>query len=158
MDEQVNGATASGGLGGKRAAPRRRRRVPAEARSHAEIYDLVGEVQVQLDQVADVAKGAADRTIGNATEMQRVHGAILAVKTLLEGLAANVGYERQDERGRWVGEGLVGRVGRLERRVLARFAWIDGLWKYALGAAAVAGPMLALVWWLAGDRLYKLLH
>ena len=118
-------------------APRRRARVTSpEGKTHDEIYQLVEESGRQSAQALQ---------------------ATAEIKTLLEGLTSAIGSESQDEYGKPVGTGIVGRLMRLERDVQKRFATWDGWVKTATGAVMAAGLLGGVIWWLLGDRLAELL-
>lgn len=81
---------------------------------------------------------------------QRIEGKV-------DGLIKTVGREDEDEYGRPVGVGIIGRLMRLEKRVDRRFSLYDGWKKYAAGIAAGAGVLFLVIWWLVGDRLGAIL-
>jgi hypothetical protein len=119
-------------------APRRRARAvnAPEGKTHDEIYQLVEESGRQSAQALQ---------------------ATAEIKTLLEGLTSAIGSESQDEYGKPVGTGIVGRLMRLERDVQKRFATWDGWVKTATGAVMAATLLGGVIWWLLGDRLAELL-
>lgn len=119
-------------------APRRRARAvnAPEGKTHDEIYQLVEESGRQSAQALQ---------------------ATAEIKTLLEGLTSAIGSESQDEYGKPVGTGIVGRLMRLERDVQRRFATWDGWVKTATGAVMAAGLLGGVIWWLLGERLAELL-
>lgn len=120
--------------------PVARRRVrtvdPAEGKTHDEIYQLIEASSLKADQAVQ---------------------ATAEIKGLLETLTLAIGSESQDEYGKPVGTGIVGRLMRLERDVQKRFATWDGWVKTATGAAMAATLLGGVVWWLLGDRLAELL-
>jgi len=119
-------------------APRRRARAvnQAEGKTHDKIYQLVQESSLRAEQAFQASA---------------------EIKGLLEGLTAAIGSESQDEYGKPVGTGIVGRLMRLERDVQKRFATWDGWVKTATGAAMAATLLGGVLWWLLGDRLAELL-
>ena len=119
-------------------APRRRARAvnQPEGKIHDEIYQLIEESSLKADQAVQASA---------------------EIKGLLEALTAAIGSESQDEYGKPVGTGIVGRLMRLERDVQKRFATWDGWVKTATGAAMAATLLGGVVWWLLGDRLAELL-
>jgi hypothetical protein len=120
--------------------PVARRRVRAvdqpEGKTHDEIYQLI-----------EASSLKADQAVQSTAE----------IKGLLETLTAAIGSESQDEYGKPVGTGIVGRLMRLERDVQKRFAVWDGWVKTATGAALAAGILGGVLWWLLGERLAELL-
>jgi hypothetical protein len=120
--------------------PVARRRVravdPPEGKTHDEIYQLI-----------EASSLKADQAVQSTAE----------IKGLLETLTLAIGSESQDEYGKPVGTGIVGRLMRLERDVQRRFAVWDGWVKTATGAALAAGVLGGVLWWLLGERLAELL-
>ena len=119
-------------------APRRRVRavdIP-EGKTHDEIYQLVADSSLKADQAVQASA---------------------EIKGLIEGLTLAIGSESQDEYGKPVGTGIVGRLMRLERDVQKRFATWDGWVRMASGAALAAGVLGAVLWWVLGERLAELL-
>ena len=119
-------------------APRRRVRAvdQPEGKTHEEIYQLI-----------EASSLKADQAVQSTAE----------IKGLLETLTLAIGSESQDEYGKPVGTGIVGRLMRLERDVQRRFAVWDGWVKTATGAALAAGVLGGVLWWLLGERLAELL-
>jgi|GEM_PF-2027347 len=119
-------------------APRRRVRVvdAPEGKTHDEIYQLVEASALKADQAVQASA---------------------EIKGLIEGLTLAIGTESQDEYGKPVGTGIVGRLMRLERDVQRRFATWDGWVRMATGAALAAGVLGAVLWWVLGERLAQLL-
>ena len=119
-------------------APRRRVRAvdQPEGKTHDEIYQLI-----------EASSLKADQAVQSTAE----------IKGLLETLTLAIGSESQDEYGKPVGTGIVGRLMRLERDVQRRFAVWDGWVKTATGAALAAGVLGGVLWWLLGERLAELL-
>jgi hypothetical protein len=107
-----------------------------EGKTHDEIYQLIEASSLKADQAVQ---------------------ATAEIKGLLETLTAAIGSESQDEYGKPVGTGIVGRLMRLERDVQRRFAVWDGWVKTATGAALAAGILGGVLWWLLGERLAELL-
>ena len=107
-----------------------------EGKTHDEIYQLIEASSLKADQAVQ---------------------ATAEIKGLLEILTAAIGSESQDEYGKPVGTGIVGRLMRLERDVQRRFAVWDGWVKTATGAALAAGILGGVLWWLLGERLAELL-
>ena len=119
-------------------APRRRVRavdIP-EGKTHDEIYQLIEASSLKADQAVQASA---------------------EIKGLIEGLTLAIGSESQDEYGKPVGTGIVGRLMRLERDVQKRFATWDGWVRMASGAALAAGVLGAVLWWVLGERLAELL-
>ena len=129
--------------------PRRRSRAvnQPEGRTHDEIYTLVEE---SGRQSAQALQASAE------------------IKALLTSLTSAIGSEGQDEYGKPVGTGIVGRLMRLERDVQDRFVTLerdvqrrfavwDGWVKTATGAIAAATVLGGVLWWLLGERLGALL-
>jgi len=119
-------------------APRRRVRAvdPPEGKTHDEIYQLIEASALKADQAVQASA---------------------EIKGLIEGLTLAIGSESQDEYGKPVGTGIVGRLMRLERNVQKRFATWDGWVRMATGAALAAGVLGAVLWWVLGERLAQLL-
>lgn len=130
------------------AARRRVRAVnPPEGKTHDEIYQLIEESSLKADQAVQASA---------------------EIKGLLEALTAAIGSEGQDEYGKPVGTGIVGRLMRLERDVQhrfvtlerdvqRRFATLDGWTRTATGVAMAAAVLGAVIWWLVGEKLAELL-
>lgn len=117
--------------------PRRRRQVNLpEGRSHDEIYDLVEKSAKQAEQAWQASA---------------------QIETMLKQLTYAIGTESQDEYGKPVGTGIVGRLMRLEHDVASRFGKFDGWVKIATGAGMVLAFLAPVLWWLLGDRLGLLL-
>ena len=120
--------------------PVARRRVraadPPEGKTHDEIYQLIEASALKADQAVQASA---------------------EIKGLIEGLTLAIGSESQDEYGKPVGTGIVGRLMRLERDVQKRFATWDGWVRMASGAALAAGVLGAVLWWVLGERLAELL-
>lgn len=118
--------------------PRRRSRAvnQPEGKTHDEIYALVEE-----------SSALSRQAIQSSAE----------IKGLLESLTAAIGTESQDEYGKPVGTGIVGRLMRLERDVAHRFGKFDGWIKMLTGAGAALAVIGPVIWWLLGDRLGLLL-
>jgi len=118
--------------------PRRRSRQvnQPEGKTHDEIYQLIEESSLKADQAVQASA---------------------EIKELLEKLNLAIGSEGEDEYGKPIGTGIVGRLMRLERDVQRRFATWDGWVKTATGAAMAATLLGGVLWWLLGDRLAVLL-
>lgn len=117
--------------------PRRRRVVNVpESKTHDEIYALVEHSSRQAEQAFQATS---------------------QIEQMLKDLAAAIGSESQDEYGKPVGTGIVGRLMRLERDVASRFGKYDGWVKMLTGAALAIGIVGPVVWWLIGDRLGMIL-
>lgn len=119
-------------------APRRRARAvnQAEGRTHDEIYQLIEESSLKADQAVQASA---------------------EIKELLEKLNLAIGSEGEDEYGKPIGTGIVGRLMRLERDVQRRFATLDGWTRTATGVAMAAAVLGAVLWWLVGEKLAELL-
>lgn len=78
---------------------------------------------------------------------------ISRIEMLLEETVAAIGSESQDQYGRPIGTGVVGRIMRLEKRVAGRFAFYEGLAKYGAGALAAATVLGAVIWWLVKNKM-----
>lgn len=117
-------------------ARRRPRAVNQPERSHDEIYQLIEDSSLKADQAFQASA---------------------EIKALLEGLTAAIGSESQDEYGKPVGTGIVGRLMRLERDVAHRFGKFDGWIKMLTGGGIALGVIGPVLWWLMGDRLALLL-
>ena len=119
-------------------APRRRVRAvdTPEGKTHDEIYQLIEASSLKADQAVQASA---------------------EIKDLIKGLTLAIGSESQDEYGKPVGTGIVGRLMRLERDVQKRFATWDGWVRMASGAALAAGVLGAVLWWVLGERLAELL-
>jgi hypothetical protein len=116
--------------------PRRRRTVNVPERSHDEIYALVEQSAKQAEQAWQASA---------------------QIEAMLKHLTDAIGTESQDEYGKPVGTGIVGRLMRLERDVAHRFGKFDGWVKIATGAGMVLAFLAPVLWWLLGDRLGVLL-
>jgi hypothetical protein len=119
-------------------APPRRRRVvdQPEGKTHDEIYALVEQ---------------------SARQAEQAWQASTQIEQMLKDLTHAIGTESQDEYGKPVGTGIVGRLMRLERDVAHRFGRFDGWIKMLTGAGAVLAVIGPVLWWLLGDRLADLL-
>lgn len=119
-------------------SPTRRRRVVnvPESKTHDEIYALVEHSSRQAEQAFQATS---------------------QIEQMLKDLSAAIGSESQDEYGKPVGTGIVGRLMRLERDVASRFGKYDGWIKMLSGAALAIGIIGPVVWWLIGDRLGMIL-
>lgn len=119
-------------------APRRRARAvnQAEGRTHDEIYQLIEESSLKADQAVQASA---------------------EIKELLEKLNLAIGSEGEDEYGKPIGTGIVGRLMRLERDVQRRFATLDGWTRTAAGVAMAAAVLGGVLWWLVGEKLAELL-
>lgn len=119
------------------APPRRRRAVNVpEGKTHDEIYALVEQ---------------------SARQAEQAWQASTQIEQMLKDLTHAIGTESQDEYGKPVGTGIVGRLMRLERDVAHRFGRFDGWIKMLTGAGAVLAVIGPVLWWLLGDRLSDLL-
>jgi len=119
------------------APPRRRRAVnQPEGKTHDEIYALVEQ---------------------SARQAEQAWQASTQIEQMLKDLTHAIGTESQDEYGKPVGTGIVGRLMRLERDVAHRFGRFDGWIKMLTGAGAVLAVIGPVLWWLLGDRLADLL-
>lgn len=117
--------------------PRRRRVVNVpESKTHDEIYALVEHSSRQAEQAFQATS---------------------QIEQMLKDLSTAIGSESQDEYGKPVGTGIVGRLMRLERDVASRFGKYDGWIKMLSGAALSIGIVGPVVWWLIGDRLGMIL-
>lgn len=119
-------------------AARRRARVvnPPEGKTHDEIYQLIEESSLKADQAVQASA---------------------EIKELLEKLNLAIGSEDEDEYGKPIGTGIVGRLMRLERDVQRRFATLDGWTRTATGVAMAAAVLGGVIWWLVGEKLAELL-
>lgn len=119
-------------------APRRRARAvnQTEGRTHEEIYQLVQESSLRAEQAFQASA---------------------EIKELLGSLNLAIGSEGEDEYGKPVGTGIVGRLMRLERDVQRRFATLDGWTRMATGVAMAGGVLGVVLWWLLGEKLAALL-
>ncbi len=119
------------------AARRRVRAVnPVEGKTHDEIYQLIEESSLKSDQAVQASA---------------------EIKELLEKLNLAIGSEGEDEYGKPIGTGIVGRLMRLERDVQRRFATLDGWTRTATGVAMAAAVLGGVLWWLVRERLAELL-
>lgn len=118
-------------------APRRRVRQvnQPESKTHDEIYALVEQSSRQAEQAFQ---------------------ATTQIEQMLKDLTAAIGSESQDEYGKPVGTGIVGRLMRLERDVASRFGKYDGWVKMLTGAAFAIGIIGPVLWWLVGDKMADL--
>jgi negative regulator of sigma E activity len=120
--------------------PAARRRVRAvnqvEGKTHDEIYQLIEESSLKSDQAVQASA---------------------EIKELLEKLNLAIGSEGEDEYGKPIGTGIVGRLMRLERDVQRRFATLDGWTRTATGVAMAAAVLGGVLWWLVRERLAELL-
>jgi len=120
--------------------PAARRRVRAvnqvEGKTHDEIYQLIEESSLKADQAVQASA---------------------EIKELLEKLNLAIGSEGEDEYGKPIGTGIVGRLMRLERDVQRRFATLDGWTRTATGVAMAAAVLGGVLWWLVRERLAELL-
>jgi hypothetical protein len=107
-----------------------------EGKTHDEIYALVEQ---------------------SARQAEQAWQASTQIEQMLKDLTHAIGTESQDEYGKPVGTGIVGRLMRLERDVQKRFATWDGWVKTATGAAMAATVLGGVLWWLLGERLGELL-
>ncbi|MCA6258671.1 MAG: hypothetical protein IM650_11325 [Phenylobacterium sp.] len=116
--------------------PTRRQLNGPEPRTHEEIYALVEQ---------------------SAQQAQQAWQASTQIEQMLKDLTEAIGSESQDEYGKPIGTGIVGRLMRLERDVASRFSKYDGWVKMLSGAAITLGIIGPILWWLLGDRLADLL-
>ena len=118
--------------------PRRRSRQvnQPEGKTHDEIYQLIEESSLKADQAVQASA---------------------EIKELLEKLNLAIGSEGEDEYGKPIGTGIVGRLMRLERDVQRRFATLDGWTRTAAGVAMAAAVLGGVLWWLVGEKLAELL-
>ena len=118
--------------------PRRRSRQvnQPEGKTHDEIYQLIEESSLKADQAVQASA---------------------EIKELLEKLNLAIGSEGEDEYGKPIGTGIVGRLMRLERDVQRRFATLDGWTRTATGVAMAAAVLGGVLWWLVGEKLAELL-
>jgi hypothetical protein len=107
-----------------------------EGKTHDEIYALVEQ---------------------SARQAEQAWQASTQIEQMLKDLTHAIGTESQDEYGKPVGTGIVGRLMRLERDVAHRFGRFDGWIKMLTGAGAVLAVIGPVLWWLLGDRLADLL-
>ena len=124
--------------------PRPRRPPTAQiSRSHEDIYDLAQEADKK-------AADAADRVNQLHLVTQRVEGK-------LDRLIKVLGSEDEDERGRRVGTGVVGRLMRVETTVAKRFSLYDGWIKMAAGFSAAVLIAAPVIWWLVSSKVAHVL-
>ena len=107
-----------------------------EGKTHDEIYQLIEESSLKADQAVQASA---------------------EIKELLEKLNLAIGSEGEDEYGKPIGTGIVGRLMRLERDVQRRFATLDGWTRTAAGVAMAAAVLGGVLWWLVGEKLAELL-
>lgn len=150
MAEHVNGDTHAAGAG--KAGPSRRRRPrPTEPPpTHGDILEAVDRVSGRQDE--------AERHVDlMAMTVQRIEKAVVEglaqLHVEVSGIRDSIGVEGQDQYGKPIGTGVVGRLMRLERR---NGRW-DGWLKWASGAAAavavIAGIVGPILWWLIENRV-----
>ena len=118
--------------------PRRRSRAvnQPEGKTHDEIYQLIEQ---------------------SASKAEQAWQATAKIEEMLTGLTKAIGSESQDEYGKPIGTGIVGRLMRLERDVQRRFATLDGWTRTAAGVAMAAAVLGGVLWWLVGEKLAELL-
>ena len=118
--------------------PRRRSRAvnQPEGKTHDEIYQLIEQ---------------------SASKAEQAWQATAKIEEMLTGLTKAIGSESQDEYGKPIGTGIVGRLMRLERDVQRRFATLDGWTRTAAGVAMAAAVLGGVLWWLVGEKLALLL-
>lgn len=76
----------------------------------------------------------------------------------LEKVEIAIGWEKQDERGKPIGTGVVGRLMRLEIRTDGFHAMVER-WRWILvGAVAVLMVVVPFVWWLIDERVSPILR
>jgi hypothetical protein len=114
-----------------------------EQPTHADIMDRIGDRQDEADRHADLM----------TMTVQRIEHAVAAlaeqVASEMAAIRDSIGDEGQDEYGKPVGRGVVGRLMRMERR-LGRY---DGWVKWATGAVASALLFAGVLWWAWQPKL-----
>ena len=126
------------------------RRARVETPSHGDIMDAVRILSDRQD--------TAERHVDLMTmTVQRIE------KALTEGLSAihlemtaikdSIGDEGQDEYGKPIGRGVVGRLMRMERRIGRYDGWV----KWATGALFAAGVFGSILWWAWEAKLKAVL-
>lgn len=114
-----------------------------EQPTHADIIDRIGERQDETERLADLM----------TMTVQRIEKAVEAlaeqVTSEMAAIRASIGDEDQDEYGKPIGRGVVGRLMRMERR-LGRY---DGWIKWATGAGAAALLFAGVLWWAWQPKL-----
>ncbi len=76
----------------------------------------------------------------------------------LEKVEIAIGWEKEDERGKPIGTGVVGRLMRLEIRTDGFHAMVER-WRWILvGGVAVLAVVVPLVWWLIDERVSPILR
>jgi hypothetical protein len=132
---------------------RRRSRAPTD-RSHAEIYDRVGIVEVRLGEALAEAAAAARDSGVTAMAVKGLQDTVLTgLTSKIEELIEAIGAEGVDQYGKPIGTGLVGRLMRLETFCKSRFRRYDRWTAIGAGVIGTLGVVGPILWWLLGDKL-----
>ena len=143
--------------GGVEDARSFRPRKPRTQPDHTEIYARLGEVKAMAEAAQRAAKGVSDEIIAQAVDKQRIVAGIADLKMMFQSLSTSLGEERQDEHGEWIGTGIIGRLGRMERRMYHRFRRDDRWVAIVIGFVTAAGIFGPVIWWLVSERLAHVL-
>lgn len=138
---EPNGQAA--GRGGARAAARRRARPAEPPPTHGDILDAVSRVggrQNESERQADLM----------AMTLQRLEKAVTdgfaAVGKEMADVRRAIGEEGEDEYGKPIGTGVVGRLMRLEHR-------FGGWRRWVAGAGATLLVLAPVIWFLVEKRV-----
>ncbi len=114
--------------------------------THAAILQAVLEVQKQLGSMAskvdDVVRDVAFITMDSQV-----------LKSTVLDLKRAIGNETTDEEGKKTGDGIFGRVGRIENRQLVYDRWTNRVVGIAMAATVFGG----ILWWLLESKLEHVL-
>lgn len=117
-----------------------------ESPTHGAILAAVLELQKQIGQLATKVDEAV-RDVGIITmDAQSMKMTILDLKRA-------IGAEATDEDGRKTGDGIFGRVGRIENRQLVLDRWTNRV----IGIAMAATVFGSILWWLISGKLEAVL-
>lgn len=115
--------------------------------THGAILQAVLEVQRQIgtlsSKVDEVVRDVAVITMDAQ-----------GLKSTAMDLKRAIGTETTDEDGRKTGDGIFGRVGRIENRQLVYDRWTNRV----IGVCMAASLFGSIFWWYAGDHLGKVLR
>lgn len=136
--------TAPRAANGSSEASSRRKPREEPTPTHGDIMDAVARLAVRQDD----GERQSDLM---AMTVQRIEKALAeglhGIQAEMKAIKDSIGDEGEDEYGKPIGRGVVGRLMRMERR-LGRY---DGWVKWATGAVAAVGTMGTALWMLWGE-------
>jgi hypothetical protein len=96
-----------------------------------------------------VADAGAEQAIINAITLKNIMDAVEDLRADVGSIKTSIGYEGQDEHGKPIGVGVIGRLMRLEMKAYR-------ISDKAIAFGAAMSICLLIVWWLVGDRMAEL--